>query len=176
MMASPVTARPLLAALLFGVIGFSAPAMAQDAVTGAANADALFTSPDPTLHANKQVAYHIVRDLLEAGHWDKADQFLAKDYIQHNPNAANGRDAVVRYFTEILKVTPKPIPDRIKTKIVSVTAEGDLVVVTYPRRVTDASVPGGGYTTAWFDMWRIVDGKAVEHWDPALLREAPELQ
>jgi len=24
------------------------------------------------------------------------------------------------------------------------------------------------YTTTWFDMWRFVDGKADEHWDPAI--------
>jgi predicted SnoaL-like aldol condensation-catalyzing enzyme len=168
--------RNRLAALALGVACLGAPAFAQEAVTAAADAEALFTSPDPKLHANKQVAYHIVRDLLEAGRWDQADQFLSKEYIQHNPNAASGRDAVVRYFTEILKVAPKPIPEKIKTKIVSVTAEGDLVVVTYPRRVADPTHSGGGYTTTWFDMWRIVDGKAVEHWDPALLKEAPDLQ
>lgn len=38
----------------------------------AADAEALFTSPDPGLHANKQVAYAIIRELLEAGHWDPA--------------------------------------------------------------------------------------------------------
>ena len=26
---------------------------------------------------------------------------------------------------------------------------------------------GNAYTTTWFDMWRIKDGKADEHWDPA---------
>ncbi len=165
-----------LSAIALGVACLGAPALAQEAVVGAADAESLFTSPDPRLHANKQVAYRIIRDLLEAGHWETADRYIAKDYIQHNPNAASGLDAVVRYFTEIRKVVPKPLPERIQTKIVSVTAEGDFVVVTYPRRVADGGQPNGGYTTAWFDMWRIVDGKAVEHWDPALLAEAPSLQ
>jgi predicted SnoaL-like aldol condensation-catalyzing enzyme len=33
----------------------------------------LFTSPDPKLNANKQVVLHIMRDLLEANHWEMAD-------------------------------------------------------------------------------------------------------
>ena len=36
---------------------YALPALSQEAVLGAANADALFTSPDPKLHANKQVVY-----------------------------------------------------------------------------------------------------------------------
>ena len=143
-------------------------APAQEPVTGAADAEALFTSPDPRLHLNKQAAYHIVRDLLEAGHWELADQWLTERYIQHNPNAASGRAAVVEFFTKVLKVQPKPIPDRLRQKVVAVLAEGDYVVVITPRVVKDANDPTRTYTTGWFDMWRFIDGKADEHWDGAL--------
>ncbi|MBY6261871.1 hypothetical protein EI613_08025 [Azospirillum sp. 412522] len=145
------------------------PATAQEAVVPAGDAEALFTSPDPALNANKQVVYGIIRDLLEAGHWDMADRYLSEEYVQHNPNAASGRAAVVDYFTKVRQVKPQPISAKLKTPIVSVTAEGDLVVVAYPRQVKDPKHPAGGYSTTWFDMWRIRDGKAVEHWDPALL-------
>ena len=53
------------------------------------------------------------------------------------------------------------------TRIVSVIAEGDYVVVTYPRDMPDAKDPAKAYTTSWFDEWRFVDGKADEHWDGA---------
>lgn len=148
---------------------------AQEAVTGATDAEALFTSPDPTLNANKQVAYHIVRDLLEANHWELADQYITDRYIQHNPNAQSGRAGVVKFFTEVLQAKPTPIPDHLKTPIVSVVAEGDLVVVVYPRIVQNASDPSKSYTTTWFDMWRIKDGKADEHWDPATKPDAPAM-
>lgn len=59
-------------------------------------------------------------------------------------------------------------------KIVAVIAEGDLVTVIYPRTIKDLAAPGGAYVTAWFDTWRIENGKAAEHWDPALLNEAPD--
>ena len=50
------------------------------------------------------------------------------------------------------------------TRIVSVVAEGDYVLVTYPRQMPDPKDPSQHYTTSWFDEWRFVDGKADEHW------------
>ena len=149
---------------------------AQEPVVASDSPDALFTSADPRLHANKQVVYKIILDLLEAGHWDKASQYLADDYIQHNPNAKSGLKPVVQYFTEVLKIQPKPIQPKLTMKIAEVVAEGDLVVVTYVRTEKDPRDPSREYGTTWFDMWRIQNGKAVEHWDPALLNEAPDLQ
>src|SRR5262245_20964334 len=74
----------------FGLLVAAASAFGQEPVTGAADVEALFTSPDPKLHRNKQTAYHIQRDLLEAGHWELADRWLTERYVQHNPNAASG--------------------------------------------------------------------------------------
>ncbi len=172
-MTPSLTAR--LARLLLA-LGLAAaaqgPALAQEAVRPAPDAEALFSSPDPRLHANKQVVYQIIRELLEAGHWDRADRYLSDRYLQHNPNAASGRAAVVHYFTQVLKVKPQAIAERLRTPIVAVMAEGDLVTVLYPRRVQG---PQGRYSTTWFDTWRIVDGRADEHWDNALRGEAPDL-
>jgi predicted SnoaL-like aldol condensation-catalyzing enzyme len=147
---------PLIIALVLG----GASLRAQEPVVAASDPDALFHSGDPQLNVNTQAAYHIVKDLLEAGHWELADKYLTERYVQHNPNAGSGRAGVVKYFTEVRKVKPTPIPEKMKTKVVSVVAEGDLVVVAYVREVKD-------YTTTWFDMWRFKDGKADEHWDPA---------
>ena len=145
-----------------------APLMAQAPVTGAADPESLFTSPDPKLNANKQVVLHIMRDLLEANHWELADKYLTERYIQHNPNAASGRAGVVAFFTQVMKVQPKPIQKKLTSKIVSVTAEGDLVTVAWPREYKDPKDPSKTYTTTWFDMWRMKDGKADEHWDSAM--------
>ncbi|MBB4955894.1 putative SnoaL-like aldol condensation-catalyzing enzyme [Agrobacterium vitis] len=143
-------------------------AFAQEAVVGVQNPDALFTSKDPELNRNKQVTYKIIKELLEANQWDRADEYLTERYIQHNPNAASGRQGVVDYFTKVLKVKPTPVAEKMKTKIVSVVAEGDIVTVAYPREVKDPKDPSKTYTTTWFDSWRFQDGKADEHWDSAL--------
>lgn len=148
--------------------GLSGAASAQEAVTPGPDIEALFTSSDPKLHANKQVAYHIMRDLLEAGHWDKADLYLTERYIQHNPNLASGRQAVVDFFKG-MGVVAQPLPERMKTPVVQVIAEGDTVVVVIVSKRPVPGQPGNFYTTSWFDMWRIKDGKADEHWDNAPL-------
>jgi predicted SnoaL-like aldol condensation-catalyzing enzyme len=140
---------------------------AQDAVVGVPDAEALFHSKNPTQEKNKQAAYHIMKELLEANHWEMTDKWITERYIQHNPQAANGRPAVIKFFTEVLKRKPTPIPDKLGTPIVSVVADGDYVIVTQPRTMKDSKDPTKTYTTTWFDMWRFVDGKADEHWDPA---------
>ncbi len=140
-------------------------AQAQEPVVGVANPDALFTSPDPTLNVNKQAVYHIMKDLLEDNHWELADRYLTERYLQHNPLVRSGRDPVVHFFTVVLKRKPTPITARMKTKIVSVVAEGDLVIVATPRVLKDPKDSSKTYTTTWFDMWRMKNGKADEHWD-----------
>ncbi|OJY65951.1 MAG: hypothetical protein BGP16_05950 [Sphingobium sp. 66-54] len=159
------------AAMLLG--GTMAHAQALNApVTAAADPESLFTSPDPKLHANKQVALKIVKELLEANHWDRAPLYLTKEYIQHNPLAASGLDAVMHYFINVAKRTPSPIPEKMQTKVVAVQAEGDYVTVSFVREMKDPKDASRTYTTTWFDMWRFKDGKADEHWDPATLPPA----
>ena len=137
---------------------------AQEPVVGVADPDALFHSSDPTINRNLQATHHIYTDLLEANHWDLAGQYLTDRYIQHNPNAASGLAGVVYFFTKVLKVKPKPIQEKMRTKVVSVLAQGDFVVVATPRNYKDPKT-NKCYMTTWFDMWRFVDGKADEHWD-----------
>jgi predicted SnoaL-like aldol condensation-catalyzing enzyme len=157
----------VIASSLIGTLGATS-AFAQEAVVAAPDVDALFTSSDPQLHANKQVAYGIFRDLLEANHWDKAGDYLTERYIQHNPNAASGRQGVIDFFTKVLKRQPTPIQDKLKSPVVFVQAEGDLVTVATVRTEKDPKDPSKTYTTTWYDTWRIVDGKADEHWDSAV--------
>ena len=82
-------------------------------------------------------------------------------------NAASGLAGVVYFFTQVLKVKPIPVPEKLGTKIAAVVAQGDLVVVATPRTMKDPKDPTKTYTTTWFDMWRFKDGKADEHWDGA---------
>lgn len=154
-----------LASLALMLLGGAASA--QEPVLGVADPDALFTSADRHLNTNKQAAYHIMKDLLEANHWEQADRWLTAQYHQHNPNVASGRDGVVKFFTSITK--PSAVPVHMKTKIVAVVAEGEFVIVVSPRELPDPRDASVKYTTSWFDMWRFQDGKADEHWDGATL-------
>lgn len=148
----------------------------QAPVLPSSDPESLFTSPDPKLNANKQVVLHIVRDLLEANHWQDADKYLTDRYIQHNPWVASGLAPVKAFFSA---AKPSPIPAKMKSPIVAVTAEGDLVVVSTAVSYIDPRKPSQCFTTTWFDMWRIVNGKADEHWDGATITppgQSPVLQ
>src|SRR5207249_4141521 len=128
---------------LFAFLG-AAVLLAQAPVTGSPDPESLFTSKDPKLNANKQVVLHIMRDLLEANHWSDAPKYLSQRYIQHNPNVASGLEPVMKFFGS----RPQgPIPDKNswRTKVVSVTAEGDLVVVAIAREYDDPRQPGKKY-------------------------------
>jgi len=141
-----------------------APLPAQEPVVAAPDVDALFHSKDKKLDRNKQAAYHIEKDLLEANHWDEADKWLTPEYLQHNPNVKSGREGVVKFFSATRK--PTPVPEHLGAKVAFVSAEGDYVTVATVRELTD-STSNQKYTTTWFDTWRFVDGKAAEHWDCA---------
>jgi predicted SnoaL-like aldol condensation-catalyzing enzyme len=158
-----MTLHKIVLTLIVGLFA-AAPLGAQAPVVGSPDPESLFTSKDPKLNANKQVVLHIMRDLLEANHWSDAPKYLTQEYIQHNPNIMSGLEPVMKFFGSR---PPQPIPDKNnwRTKVVSVTADGDLVVVGIVRELPDPRQAGKTYTTTWFDMWRIKDGKADEHWD-----------
>ncbi len=153
-------------ALLFSCV----PAFAQAPVVAAPNPDALFHDKNPKLDAEKQVAYHIEKDLLEANHWDEAHKWITDRYIQHNPLVKSGLAPVIAYFESHTK--PTPIPAHLGIPVVAVVAEGDLVIVVTKRELTNPRDPSKKYTTSWFDMWRIKGGKADEHWDAATIPAA----
>jgi len=154
-----------LFALALIVFVAAAPLWAQAPVVASSDPESLFTSKDPKLHINKQATMHIMRDLLEAGHWSEAPKWMTPAYIQHNPNIVSGRDSVMKFFGSSRPEEPIPARNAWRTKIVSVVAEGDLVVVGVLRELPNPREPGKMYTTTWFDMWRFKDGKADEHWD-----------
>ena len=135
--------------------------------------ESMFTDTDPALHRNKQATLHIMRELLQCGQWDRSGEWLTDRYIQHNPNASSGREGVVAFFTQVLRVPRTAQCDRLTTEIVAVTAEDDLVTVIWPRNYVDPRRPGQCYSTTWFDTWRFVNGKADEHWDPATVAPPP---
>jgi predicted SnoaL-like aldol condensation-catalyzing enzyme len=152
--------------LLATAIAFSFVAVAAQAaepVVPAKDQQALLKSSDPQLAANKKLVFDMWRTFLTAHHVDEADKFLAPEYHQHNPNADTGLAGVKAYFAA-QKVEPIPVPDTIPG-LVSIVAERDLVVVSLVREYKDKD--DKPYTTTWFDMFRIANGKIVEHWDIA---------
>ncbi len=159
-----------LAAIALGLLLVASAGYAAEPVVETSDQAALLKSNDPKLVANKKLVYDMWRTFINAFHVDEADEFLAPEYHQHNPNAGTGLAGVKAYFNT-LGLTRKPVPDRIENKVVSIVAERDLVVVALVREEKDEN--GNPYTTTWFDMYRIANGKIVEHWDTALKGVVP---
>lgn len=146
---------------------FASPvALAGSPVTAAANQLALLQSADPQLAANKKLVFDFWREVLEAGHFDNAERYLSADYIQHNPNIADGRAAFVNFFKPL--IPSSAVQPQIQAPLVSITAEGSLVILVFVQHVPAGKQPA--YTTSAFDMFRVENGKIVEHWDGMLKR------
>lgn len=126
----------------------------------------LLKSEDPKLAVNKKIAYDFFRIVLQGRRLELADQYMTNDYMQHNPNADTGMAGFKAYFSA-LPGGAQPIPETLPG-LVSIQAEGDYVTMAFVREYDDPSAAGKKYTTTWFDMLRIVDGKVVEHWDSAM--------
>ena len=130
---------------------------------------ALLASDDPRLAANKRLVYDMYRIVLQAGLADRAGEFIAEGYIQHNPNAGQGLKGVQDY---IRATRPeRPILDKLELPLIQLIAERDYVMTSFVRPEKDAN--GETYYSTWFDLYRIADGKIAEHWDPMLKSDAP---
>ena len=125
----------------------------------------LLQSNDPELAANKKLVYDCWRELLEAGHLELANKYLAENYMQHNPGVPTGRKGFVDFFSKFAK--PQPIVDTIKAPVVAIVAEGNMVVLSFAAKLPEPTDSTKTYTTTWFDMFRIENGKLAEHWDGA---------
>lgn len=129
-------------------------------VTPVADQAAMLLSKDPMLMANKKLVYDFARIILAGRRLEQAAVFLNEDYVQHNPNVETGLKGFLDFFSKL--GGPRPIPDIIKG-LVAITSEGDLVTMAFVDTRKDADE--AAYTTTWFDMFRIENGKIAEHWD-----------
>jgi predicted SnoaL-like aldol condensation-catalyzing enzyme len=141
----------------------SAVAYAQVPPTAAPDQAALLKSNDAQLAANKKLVFDMWRAIIQGGHTEMAPQFFTESYIQHNPNVASGRDALVAYMKQTRPV--RPIAPNITFPVVAIMAEGDLVMVATVSYQDDPDNPGKKYAGTHFDLFRIENGKIAEHWD-----------
>jgi predicted SnoaL-like aldol condensation-catalyzing enzyme len=104
--------------------------------------------------ANKALAVSIIQDVLMGQNPDNIVNYIAEDYIQHNPGIDNGLagiQAAVEYLISIDNMFQY-------NTIHKVIGEGNFVLTISEGTWNDTS-------NAFYDLFRIENGKAVEHWD-----------
>jgi len=121
------------------------------------------------IEKNKRVVREFYEEVFHKRNLDIVDRYMHEDYIQHNPDADQGRTGFIKFHEGFFGA----IPD-FRATILQLVAEGDLVYVY--NRIT------GTHTGAGFlnylptgnriefeavDMFRLRDGKLCEHWDVA---------
>jgi predicted SnoaL-like aldol condensation-catalyzing enzyme len=86
---------------------------------------------------------------------EAAEKYLGENYRQHNPDAPDGPQGVIKYASDYIKKNPYLFLD-----FKRIIAEGDLVVVHSHLKAnpTDRGV-------AVVDIFRVENGRLVEHWD-----------
>jgi predicted SnoaL-like aldol condensation-catalyzing enzyme len=116
---------------------------------------------------NIAIATKELKDMLQYGHLEVADEVMADSYIQHNPNVPGGREGFKKFFGALPNRQPEPIKEEWKNPPTLTLASGPYVFFMWDRKAKDPSDPSKEYTWDHFDMVRVENGKIQEHWDEA---------
>lgn len=112
--------------------------------------------------ANKKNVVEFYDKALNQKNFDAASKYLGPRYTQHNPVAADGPEGL-KAFVQFLR---DKFPNS-HSEIKRVFADGDYVVV-HVHAVREPGTRG----RAIIDIFKLENGKIVEHWDVA--QDIPE--
>jgi predicted SnoaL-like aldol condensation-catalyzing enzyme len=133
---------------------------------------ALLHNDDPGLAGNKRLLFDMWRTVLNAGHLERADEFVAENYVQHSPFQRSGRQAL----KDVFAVIPRrdEIPAQMRPAPVTILAENDLVVFVAVEALPEPD-GSGSYTTTHFNLFRVANGQLAAHWHPDQTPPCPDL-
>ena len=104
---------------------------------------------------NKALVTDFVNTILKDGDVDRITEFLSTEtYIQHNSNIADGLDGLGAALAGMAEQGIQMI----YTDVHIVVAKGNFVFTASEGTFADKP-------TAFYDLFRVEDGKIVEHWD-----------
>ena len=138
-----------IAILVLTVISASAPAFSAD-------------DQEAIEEQNKKIAIEFYNAALNEKNWEKTRSFIGNRYVQLNLAAIDGPEGLKAHI-EFLK---RDFPNN-RGEIKHALADGDLVALhIHCRRSPEMR----GYAVA--DIFRIENGKVIEHWD--VVQEIPD--
>jgi predicted SnoaL-like aldol condensation-catalyzing enzyme len=114
------------------------------------------------MEANKKTVLEFYEAGLNKKDFEAAAKYFGPKYIQHNPGAPDG----IEGFKTFVNFLREKFPNS-KSEIKKVFAEGDFVIL-HVHAVREPGTRG----RAIVDIFRLENGKIVEHWDVA--QDIPE--
>jgi predicted SnoaL-like aldol condensation-catalyzing enzyme len=116
---------------------------------------------------NIGLATQELKDILQYGHLELADQTIDPGYIQHNPNVPQGREGFKQSMSSHASENPAEIKPEWKHAPALTLADGPYVLTMWNANDKDPADSTRNYTWNHFDLLRIENGLAKEHWDEA---------
>jgi predicted SnoaL-like aldol condensation-catalyzing enzyme len=127
-------------------------------ITAAAAALAFSPLAHADAAANKKLVLDMANMLFVQHKVDQAvDTYFAPGYIQHNPMAGTGAEALRAFFKGFYAGNPKATIEMKRS-----LADGDLVAIHYNMKIKPED---RGFAVV--DIFRIENGRIAEHWDVA---------
>jgi predicted SnoaL-like aldol condensation-catalyzing enzyme len=114
------------------------------------------------LEANKKNVVAFYDLALNKKDFEAASKYMGPRYIQHNPVAADGPEGLKAFIQFLRDKFPNS-----RSEIKRVFADGDFVIV-HVHAIREPGTRG----RAIIDIFRLENGKVVEHWDVA--QDVPE--
>ncbi len=114
-----------------------------------------------TEEANLKLVVNFYEQFFNKHEVARAAEVVSENYKQHNPEVPDGKKPFVDYFSQFFKETPQS-----KARIVRTATSGDLVWL----QVHSTNSPSDR-GQAVFDIFRVKNGKIVEHWD--IIQDVP---
>lgn len=114
------------------------------------------------LEKNKNTVTAFYEEVINNKDFNAASKYLGSRYTQHNPNAADGPQGLKQFIEFLQKNYPNA-----HSEIKQVIAENDYVVL-HVHSIREPGTRG----RAIFDLFKLENGKIVEHWDA--VQDIPE--
>lgn len=111
---------------------------------------------------NRRIVLDFYDKAINQKNADAAIAHIGNRYVQHNPNAADGPEGLRDYIAFLREKFPES-----RSEIKNVFVDGDHVIL----HVHAVRVPGER-GSAIVDIFKLEDGKVVEHWD--VIQPIPE--
>jgi steroid delta-isomerase-like uncharacterized protein len=122
-----------------------------------------------SVEQNKATVRRFISEVFEKGSFESVDELVSPEFVPHSwPSVKPGTESLKQAMKRVFSGVAQPT-----MKIEDMIAEGDRVAVRLTAQATQKGefmgIPGTGrkYSISETHIFRIKDGKIVEHWRDA---------